>query len=138
MKDIWPRAVTKTDIETMDVWLKETPQNLFDRGILNYRDKMRFYCAHNGSPVMFAPLQSVLMVESLGVKPDAAPWEVAKAMETLIKYFVGKASDEGYNELYFISGDETLTEFARKHEFTEIIRDTEKKMSLFFYRVTNG
>ena len=131
MRDIWATPVRPAEIAQLDARLKDTPDNLFDVDILQYPDKVKFYCARAEKPLVFLPIQNVLMLESLGVEPGTSGLDVAKAIEVLIKFTVGKALDMGYNELYFVVKDANVARYAERHGFELMMHDPEIKCYLF-------
>lgn len=133
--DIWPTPATAQDIAKLDERLRNTPDNLFDADILTYPDKVKFYCARNGRPLVFLPVQNVLMLESLGVEPDATELEVAKSIEVLMKYIVGKSLDLAYNELYFLCRNPRVSLCAQRHGFETVMSDEKLQVTLFRLKV---
>lgn len=131
MKDIWATPVRPEEIAQLDARLRDTPDNLFDTDILMYPDKVKFYCARADRLLVFLPVQNVLMLESLGVEPDATELEVAKSIEVLMKFVVGKALDMGYNELYFIVKDTRVAAYAERHGFEDVMADPVRGVTLF-------
>jgi N-acetylglutamate synthase-like GNAT family acetyltransferase len=135
MRDILPRPAQPKDIATIDEWIRTTPQNLFDADLLQYQRNVAFMCAANGEPLLFMPVQSVFMLESLAVKPGATPLEVAKSIGVLIQTIVYKAAEQEFNEIYFLSHDETINAYASRHGWETLMADAERKVTLFRWKV---
>jgi len=134
-KDIWVHPSRESDLATLDPWLRETPANLLDPDILQYTKNIRFLTAsHEGQPLVHMPVQSVLMLESLAVKPGATELEVAKSIAELIRYAVKIAMDSAMNEVYFICKDENVNRFAERHGFECLLAD-EKRGKLYRIKV---
>lgn len=135
MLDIWPTPALAKDIEKLDARLRETPDNLFDPDILTYPEKLQFFCARSTKPLVFLPVQNCLMLESLAVEPGATELEVAKSLEVLIKYIVGKALEHKYNEMYFLCRDPRVSAYAERHSFERLMSDEKLGVSLFRLKV---
>lgn len=135
MKDIYPRPAREGDIPLIHEWLQKTPQNLFDPGILLYKRNVRFTCAHNGSPLLFMPIQTVFMLESLAVSPEATELEVAKSIGVLIQKVICDAEEMGINEIYFLCKDEAVNQYAERHGWEILLNDSERKVKLFRWKV---
>jgi hypothetical protein len=132
--DIYPRPARPSDISLIDEWIRTTPQNLFDESILQNAN-LKFYCADNGAPLLFMPAQSVWMLESLAVRVDATPLQIAKAIEVVIKTIIYKAEEEGVREIYFLCRDDTVKMYAANHKWTVMMTDTEQSITLFRWKV---
>lgn len=136
MKDFWPTPSLPQDIAKLDERLRTTPDNLFDADILNYRDKLKFYCARTeGRPVLHMPVQNILMLDSLAVEPDATEMEVAKAIAVLMQFIIGKAIEQGYNEILFMVRDKSVATYAERHGFETMLENPETGTKLFRMKV---
>jgi hypothetical protein len=118
--NIWARPSQKSDIESLDRWLRETPQNLFDVDILQYSHDIRFLTATRaGTPLVHMPIQTVSMLESLAVSPDASEGEIAVAVRELVHAAVAN----GANEVYWICKDENVNRLAERHGCERMLTD---------------
>lgn len=135
MRDILPRPARPSDISTIDEWIRATPQNLFDADLLQYSRNVAFMCAANGDPILYMPVQSVFMLESLAVKPGATPLEIAKSIGVLIQTIIYKAEEKEFNEIYFLCRNETVNAYASRHGWETMMADPDRHVTLFRWKV---
>lgn len=109
----------KGDQETFVSWVNSTPNNLWDKEVLEY-PTLRIICAYNGQPVAFLPVQNALMLESLAVSDKAALLDKAQAFRDLVKAAELHASSGNQREMYFICKDEDVLKIAEGHGFERI------------------
>jgi hypothetical protein len=121
--DVWVRPSRADDIASLDKWLRETAQNLFDPDILQYSTNLRFKTAvRGGVPIVHMPVQTVAMLESLAVNPNASELEIALA----VKELVHSAVSDGGNEVYWICKDENVNRLAKRHGCELMLDDPER------------
>lgn len=123
MRSVWARPSQSKDIQEIDKWLRETKQNLFDPDILQYSHSIRFLTAsRDARSIVHMPVQSVLMLESLAVNPDATEAEVAIAVKELVHAAVA----QGANEVYWICKDAGINNLAERHGCELVLDDPDR------------
>lgn len=129
MKQIWVRPVTQDDLENMAHWLVlNGDKNLLDLDVAKYPETTHL-CAHDGKPLLYLPVQLTAMLESLAPRPDASRQELAAALEKLMKVVIFLALKNGLHELYFVTTDQQLEQFAVRHGF-EVMPGTTLRLKL--------
>jgi len=119
-KTIWVRPLQESDSEKFIEWsIRNMEKNLFDPDVLRYPQTV-VYCAHDGEPIMFLPIQLVPMLESLAPNPDATEAQQTAALKELVQTAAFQAKKLGMGEIYFISKDEDTIKFAQKHGFEDL------------------
>jgi hypothetical protein len=136
VKDIYAGPVRASEVVQLDTQLRSTPENLFDPDLLTYTSSLRFIAAReNARPLVFMPIQTVYMLESLAVSPDASELEIAKSLGVLMQSVVYEAQTNKVNEVYFICRDANVIRFAEKHGYEAVMKDPELKVTLFRIKV---
>lgn len=117
MQQVWVRfAEEKDKAEFMDWVEKARAINLFDPDVLSYPNA-KVLVAHNGSPLLYMPIQMAVIMESLAPKPGISEIEEALALREIAKATAVLASQAGSKEIYFLCKDTRVTEFAERHGF---------------------
>lgn len=119
MADMWVRPIRQADIPLVSDWITKTKNNQFDPDTISYPETS-VYCASDGEPVCYLPVQAVAMLESLATKPGTSKIKVARALAALIRSIALLASNKGLHEMYFLSGDPATVAFAKKHGFEDM------------------
>ncbi len=131
MRDIHARPSRAGDITELDDALRST-DNCFDPEILQYSHNIRFLTAARGKDaIAHIPVQSVLMLESLGINPTASENDLARALNELIRYVLTLMHEGNFNEMYFIGTDARVCKVAENHGFKVLLDDTAKGHKLF-------
>lgn len=94
-------------------------QSHLDTDILTYpmTTMLEAYVKATGEPVLYMPVQHVLMMESLGPSPTASPIDIAKGLEEITKIVSYDAQKAGIGEVYYPSSDASVNGFAQRHHF---------------------
>lgn len=103
--------VRKADPEKEPVrdWLERNHErNGFDPEIFSYPSLCVLASYRNGSVFTYLPVQTVAMLESVGVSPEASGNEVASGLMESVKATALLAHNQGIRELYYLSTDETV------------------------------
>lgn len=95
-------------------------QNYFDQNVLRYPSTVYFVAGTKEKRIMYMPIQSVLMLESLAVDPKASNHEVAVALRTIFQNAQLLAQQAGIGEIYFLGTNERTNQFAERHGFQEV------------------
>jgi len=119
MKMIWVRFWKPEDEQKLIEWMENGDNNYFDPECLAYPATARLM-AHNDKALVAMPVQSVLLLESLGVNPEATKHEVAVGLNMMVQSLVTIAQTKGIGEIYFLATNEKTNEFAKKHGFESL------------------
>lgn len=120
MQPIWVRPAEPKDAGLLADWMaKARAINIFDMDIVNY-PSLQVLCAHNSEPLLYMPLQLVVMLESLAPKPGITPREEALALRELAHAVVLLAKQHKVSEVYFLCKDQRVVDFATAHGFQQM------------------
>lgn len=121
MKQIWVDRTTKEELPEVFEWLKRiADRNLIDWDVLTYPATSLLKATDGEKNVLHVPVQSVYMVESLGISPDASPLEMAKALSGVFGIVRWESKRAGQGEVYFLCRDEETVRFAEHHEMERV------------------
>jgi hypothetical protein len=122
MKQLKIGLAQPSDAKKLEEWLSTTKGNLYDPDIFK-APTLTAACAYNEEgPVAYLPAQSVLVLESLAVKPGAPPLENGQAFRDLVKAMELVASQRQIREILFVCSDENVVKVAQNHGF-EVLGD---------------
>src|SRR4051812_4533323 len=96
------RLAQPEDAALASEWLQGTSDNLLDPSIVNYPSLRVFVADVNDSPSVFAPFHPVLVVESLGHRPDITPKENAYSIRKLQDALEKTAKAYGISEIWWM------------------------------------
>ncbi len=109
-------AMPKEDAATFVDWVwKAREINAFDPSILTYPRTVMLTADDSEGPVLFLPVQPVLMLESLAPRPGLSPRKEALALWKLGECLEQVSRDTGIQEQYFLCKDPRVTEICSKH-----------------------
>ena len=80
----------------------------------------RILVAENGKPVMFLPVQTCYVLESLGPTKEASDMEIASALKQLTAILHYESSKAGHGEMLFFCGHPATQNFAEKHGWERV------------------
>ncbi len=123
MKRIAIRRATEADKPQFLQWLARiADKNLIDPDVLTYpaTTVLCAYDTESGKPLLFVPIQSVFMVESLAPSPEITELEMAKSLEKLIDVLVWESRNGGRGEIYYPCADETVIAIGERHGFKRV------------------
>lgn len=133
MNGIFVRPARAEDNVNFVKWSLETKNNLFDPRI-GLSPGTRTFCAYDKSgPIVFAPVQTPMFVEAIGLNPDVSKSKATLALDALLQFLVTQAHATGTAEIYFYSDEPSLQNIAEKSGFEEVpyklyrlkVKDTE-------------
>jgi len=108
------------DAPEMADWMaKLAHRNNLDADVLGYR-ATTVMKASNGKALVYVPVQTVYMWESLALNPEASPLEIASALRALFTVVEYEGRKAGHGEQYFLCADEETCKFA-EHQGLEKI-----------------
>jgi hypothetical protein len=117
MKQVFVRFADQKDAPQFEQWVTAAQAiNLWDPAIMDY-PTTRTLVAHNGEPLMYMPVQTALMMESLAPKPGISPIEEGLALREITKAVALLASQQQIRESYFLCKDERVVKFASAHGY---------------------
>lgn len=127
-KYTYVRPARPEDRELFVKWTEDNlSRNAADPEVITYPTTFVLCAYDDKGPLVFMPIQQPLFLESLAIRPDADVISVAGALRDLFKAVVTQAHLKGSGEIYFISDEESIQEFAKNQVF--------KKMPVSLYRV---
>lgn len=120
MRNINVRDVTPDDAQKFIEYEMGTAGNLFDPEAGLYPSSFALCAENEQGPVMYLPVQEPLLLESLGISPNADKRDIAIALRKLMNVIVRKCQQDGKGEIYFGCSDPTTIAFAEHHGFAEV------------------
>ena len=120
MKPIWAEAAKPHEAEELASFLMGTKNNLVDSRVLTY-PATKIYKASDGQKnIVFMPVQSCQVWESLGINPEATDSEIAAGLKALAHVLRFSALANGEGEIYFLCSEERTQKFAQHHGFEKV------------------
>lgn len=108
------------DIPQMAEWMARLAQrNNLDSDIFKYPATTTLK-ASNGKALVYMPVQTVYMLESLAISPEASPLEVAAALRALFNVTEWEGRNAGHGEQYFLCADGETCAFAEHQGLEEL------------------
>ena len=115
------RPARPEDRELFVKWtLENASRNGADPDVITYPTTFVLCAFNDKGPLVFMPVQQPLFLDSLAIRPDADPIEVAGAIRDLVKACIMQAHLKGAGEIYFISDEETIQTFAKNQLFHKL------------------
>lgn len=97
-------------------WAINGDRNAFDPTILTYPSLgVLKLGTRTGKTVMYLPAQTVIMLESLAINPEATDREIAVGLLTAFNALLVQAQGKGIGEVYFLGSNELTNKFAERH-----------------------
>ena len=108
------------DVAQMSEWMARLAhRNNLDVSIFSYPATVTLK-ASNGKPLVYLPVQTVYMLESLALNPLNSAGETAAALRALFNVTEWEGRKAGHGEQYFLCADEETKAFA-EHQGLEKI-----------------
>lgn len=123
-------AVPITEIPILaDYMHKMLGLNMFDMDVLSYPRTVMVKASDGEEPLVYMPLQAVLMYDSLAPKPGITPRQEAVCLKKIVDAVDEAARVTGFAETWFICKDDRVADIAVRHGFQEIknVRVLKKK-----------
>ena len=95
-------------------------RNAYDGKVLDYPCTEVFAAHTNGTTHAYLPVQTVAVLDSVGVNPSSSAQEVAAGMMELVKAVAVLAHRSGMREVMFLSSDENTVNGAKQMGFVEL------------------
>lgn len=119
--DVLPlSAMTEQDVTNFKQWVWNLRSiNMFDPVVMS-APRTVMCCAGNDEPLLYVPLQPVLMFDAIAAKPGLTPRQ-----EAMCLWKIGEKVDEvakatGYQEIWFVCRDDRVSDICAAHGFEEI------------------
>ena len=110
---------TKEEEEWMLHGLKHH-QNYFDPEVTRHKSTINIAAGTAKKRILYIPVQTVFMLESLASNPEATNFEIATGYRTVIQAVQTLAQERHIGEIYFCGTNEKTNTFAQKHGFTPV------------------
>jgi hypothetical protein len=119
---IWAQAATNQDLDDIKSSLLNTENNLLDPEVLGYPTTVVLKAHKDGKNIVFLPIQSVFMLESLGILRDNAGsiGDIAVALKELVQVVRYEATKSGVRELYMLCSEPSTVKFAEHNGFERV------------------
>ncbi len=91
--------------------------NCFDPEVMGYPRTVLLCAEAKGGPLLYMPLQSVLMMESLAPQPGLSPRQEALALRQISRAVEQIAQHTQHREAYFLCKDERVVKIAAAHGY---------------------
>lgn len=101
------------------VW-KARDINCFDPDVLSYPRAVMYTADDQGGPLLYLPVQPVLMCESLAPRPGASAKQIALALFKIGEMLNETSQITGIQEQYFLCKHDQTADFIKKHGFEEM------------------
>ena len=104
--------------------------NMFDPSVISYPRTVMLRASNEADPLLFVPLQSVLMFDSIAPKPGLSPRQEALCLRRIDQKVESLAKDSQHREVYFICRDDRVADLCARHGYEEIkdVRILRKKI----------
>lgn len=118
------KAICQMDsVETKEfaewVW-RGRDLNMFDPEVIRYPRATMLKASSGSGALVYIPLHSVLMYESIAAKPGISAKEEALCLRRITALVDQVQQELGYGEAYFMCRDERVAEIALRHGFEEV------------------
>lgn len=95
------------------------PISFLDPKVFEY-PTTRVLVAENSHPVMYLPVQTCYVLESLGPTEEATDLEIASSLKQLTAILHYESARNGQGEMLFFCGHEATQAFAQKHGWERV------------------
>jgi hypothetical protein len=124
--DILPLpALTSDDVRNFVEWVTSIDNN-FDKDVMFYPRTVMLRALADGIPIVYVPLQPVLMYESLAPGPDISNLQRAVALREISALVDGMAANTGHGEGYFLTNSLEEMELVTKRGWTVCLYDADR------------
>lgn len=93
--------------------------NALDGDVFTY-PATQILVAESDKPILFMPVQTTYMMESLGPTVEASDLEIASALKQMTQVLHWEAHKAGIGEFYFLCSHERTQKFAQMHDYEEV------------------
>jgi hypothetical protein len=107
----------------------------FDPTILYYPRTVLCRAKADDEPIVYLPLQPILMFESLAPEKNVTERQLALALWKINEAVDKMGLAAGFKESYFLTGDEREANVCSLHGWTIILHDPERKIWMLKHRI---
>jgi hypothetical protein len=114
-------AVTEEQAKQFIDWVWQSRHiNCFDPDIVGYPRTIMLRAEDNDGPLLYLPVQPVLMLESLAPKPGISERKEALSLWKLGQLLEDISRKTGIQEQFFLCKDDRVADICKAHGFTEL------------------
>ena len=114
------RKAKPEDAQNILEWgLAQKEKNELDVKALLY-PSTEVFCAENGRPLAYLPVQFAAVLESIIVNPNVPNFAQIKAVYYLLDRILEQAAKQGIREAYFLGTDSQVSQLAETVGFKEL------------------
>lgn len=117
---LYVRPARQEDSDLFLEWSLQTKDNAFDPEVAKYKSTITWCVYDRFGPLVFMPVQTPLMMESIASRPGASKAEIAAALKELTQQCVTQAHISGAGEIYFLGSEEGTDHMATNQIFEEL------------------
>lgn len=128
--------LTEKDAENFVQWVYELKDNNFDPGVMFYPRTIMCRAQAGEEPIVYLPLQPVLMFESLAPKPGLSSRQTAMALWKIGEAVDKAALETGFREAYFFTNDEREAQVCALHGWKIAMYDDKQKAWLMKHKIS--
>lgn len=100
--------------------MKNGDHNYFDPSVLGYPTTFTLRTTQGKQSILFMPVQTAFVMESLGINPESSNHQVAVSLKEIVVALKLEAQRRGIGEIYFAGSNDKTNEFAVKHGMEEL------------------
>lgn len=119
MKPVWAKPWQSHEVQQAMEWLAENQGNGYEPEVIRYPATLVYKAERNDRPILYQCFQNVVMVDALGVAPDASPLDIAAGLQEVVKAAIWEGRKAGHGQIFMRCSKQETEEFARKHGFEE-------------------
>lgn len=120
MESIYVQVAGPRDVQQLLKWGVEGEDNYLDPSVVFYPSTMNLKATQGKQVVMYMPVQSAFVLESLAISPDAKKHQVTVSLREMIVSLRLIAQQRGVGEIYFLGTNEKTNAFAEAHGFEKL------------------
>lgn len=120
--NIWVNTANSQDAADIEKALLNTENNLLDPEVLGYPTTVVLKAHKDQKNLVVMPVQTVYMLESLGILKDNADsvTDIAVALKELVQVVRYEATKTGVRELYMLCSEPSTVKFAEHNGFERL------------------
>jgi hypothetical protein len=120
MKTIFVQVAGPQELQQLMKWGAEGEDNFLDPSVVFYPSTMNLRATQGKDTVMYMPVQTAFVLESLAINPEARKHEITVALREMVISLRLIAQQRGIGEIYFLGTNDKTNEFAKAHGFEEL------------------
>jgi hypothetical protein len=101
-------------------WETHSPGNEFDPEVPKFLSTKTVAAYDKTGVLAYMPIQSPLMLESMGIRPGLDTKTVAATMKEFTQWAVTQAHAQGAGEIYFLGSEENTDKLAANQVFERL------------------